>query len=92
MLANPEILILDEATSSLDSGNETLVQEALDRLLAGRTAVVIAHRLSTIKNADAIVVLQSGNIVEKGTHQELIGKGGVYTTMVNMQHLKQETS
>ena len=92
MLANPEILILDEATSSLDSGNETLVQEALDRLLAGRTAVVIAHRLSTIKNADAIVVLQSGNIVEKGTHQELIGKGGVYTTMVNMQHLKQEAN
>ena len=89
MLANPELLILDEATSSLDSENETLVQEALDRLLEGRTAVVIAHRLSTIKNADNIVVLQSGNIVEKGKHEDLISNGGVYTTMVNMQNLKQ---
>jgi len=91
MLANPELLILDEATSSLDSENETLVQEALDKLLKGRTAIVIAHRLSTIKNADNIIVLQSGNIVEQGKHKDLLANAGVYQTMVNMQNLKQNT-
>lgn len=89
MLANPELLILDEATSSLDSRNESLVQEALDRLLKGRTALVIAHRLSTIKSASNIIVLQSGNIVEMGKHQDLLAIGGVYNTMVSLQNLKQ---
>ena len=86
VLKNPRILILDEATSSLDSESEKLVQEALDKLMEGRTSVVIAHRFSTIKNADKIVVLQHGQIVETGTHQQLIqNEEGLYTKLSKMQ-------
>ena len=78
LLKDPKILLLDEATSSLDAESEKLVQEALDRLMVGRTCVVVAHRLSTIRNADIIAVVQGGKIVEKGSHDELIAKNGVY--------------
>lgn len=86
VLKNPTILILDEATSALDSESEQLVQEALDNLMKNRTSVVIAHRLSTIKNANQILVLQNGEIVEKGTHHELSQKeGGVYRRLSEIQ-------
>jgi len=91
VLKNPAILILDEATSALDSESETLVQEALDRLMAGRTTLVIAHRLSTIRHADLICVLQQGHIVEQGTHDELLRPEakGFYRRLVEMQQLPQ---
>ncbi|MFC2125916.1 ABC transporter ATP-binding protein [Bacteroidota bacterium] len=85
IMKNPQILILDEATSALDSESETLVQEALDNLMENRTSIVIAHRLSTIQNADEIVVLQEGKIVERGTHNELLVKDGVYKKLSEMQ-------
>lgn len=85
VLKNPKILILDEATSSLDSESEQLVQEALDRLMEGRTTFVIAHRLSTIKNADKIIVLEKGKLVESGTHDELVKHGGVYANLSAIQ-------
>ena len=86
VLKNPSILILDEATSSLDSESERLVQEALDKLMVGRTSIVIAHRLSTIKNADKIVVLQKGEIIETGTHEELItNEHGIYRHLSELQ-------
>jgi ABC-type multidrug transport system fused ATPase/permease subunit len=86
VLKNPSILILDEATSSLDSESERLVQEALDKLMVGRTSIVIAHRLSTIKNADKIVVLQKGEIIEMGTHQELVlNEHGIYRHLSELQ-------
>jgi ABC-type multidrug transport system fused ATPase/permease subunit len=81
LLADPRILILDEATSSVDIGTERTIEEALRRLLAGRTAFIIAHRLSTIRDADLIVVLEHGRVVEQGTHDELIRKGGLYTSL-----------
>ncbi|HLQ38514.1 MAG TPA: ABC transporter ATP-binding protein [Planctomycetota bacterium] len=87
IVRNPAILFLDEATSSLDSENEELVQRALDRLRKGRTSFVIAHRLSTIIDADLIVVLDQGRAVEQGTHAELIGRGGVYARMWDLQTL-----
>ena len=87
VLKNPPILILDEATSALDTESERLVQEALERLMKNRTTIVVAHRLSTIANADLICVLQDGHIVERGTHQELISKEGVYRHLVEMQKL-----
>ena len=87
VLRNPDILILDEATSALDSESEHLVQEALQRLLQGRTALVIAHRLSTIQNADLIVVLDRGRIVERGTHGELLERGGAYRKLVELQEV-----
>ncbi|MDQ7824989.1 MAG: ABC transporter ATP-binding protein [Candidatus Eremiobacteraeota bacterium] len=81
ILLNPRILILDEATSSVDSLSEELIQKSLEKLFAGRTTLIIAHRVSTIKRADMIIVIDKGEIVEKGTHDELIGRGGVYTSL-----------
>jgi ABC-type multidrug transport system fused ATPase/permease subunit len=88
IIKNPTILILDEATSALDSESERLVQDALDKLMVGRTSFVIAHRLSTIKNADKILVIQNGNIIETGTHDELIKDNGVYNNLVELQGIE----
>ena len=85
ILANPKILILDEATSSVDTRTETLIQSAMDRLMKNRTSFVIAHRLSTIKNADIILVMRDGNIVEQGNHQQLLEKNGFYADLYNSQ-------
>ncbi len=85
ILADPRILILDEATSNLDSESERLIQASLKRLLQGRTTFAIAHRLSTITHADLILVLDAGRIVERGTHQQLLDKGGIYQRMVTLQ-------
>nr|CAB3458486.1 unnamed protein product [Digitaria exilis] len=94
ILKNPAILLLDEATSALDSHSEKVVQEALDRLLIGRTSVVVAHRLSTVQNCDMTIVLQKGIVVEKGTHASLLAKGpaGTYFGLVNMQQGSNHTS
>lgn len=86
VLKNPPIMILDEATSALDTESEKLVQEALDNLMKNRTSIVIAHRLSTIKNADMICVFQNGEIVERGSHEELLAQKGTYTKLYNMQN------
>ena len=85
ILANPKILILDEATSSVDTRTEVLIQEAMDHLMQGRTSFIIAHRLSTIKNADLILVLNDGDVVEQGTHEELLKKDGFYAKLYNSQ-------
>ena len=89
-MTDPRILILDEATSNVDSMTESLIQDALRRLLEGRTAVVIAHRLSTIRSADCIYVVQDGQIVEKGKHEELLAHNGVYTGLYNRQFAEVE--
>jgi subfamily B ATP-binding cassette protein MsbA len=86
LLANPRILILDEATSSLDSESEALIQEGLNRLREGRTTFVIAHRLSTIRSADQILVVEAGEILERGTHMELIAGGGRYKQLYDKQY------
>jgi subfamily B ATP-binding cassette protein MsbA len=86
ILADPRILILDEATSSLDSESEALIQEGLAHLLHGRTTFVIAHRLSTIRRADQILVVEQGEVVERGTHAELLARGGRYYEMYTKQH------
>ena len=85
ILADPRILILDEATSSLDSENETLIQEGLATLKEGRTSFVIAHRLSTVRNADQILVMEAGRIVERGTHSELLSQAGSYRKLYEHQ-------
>jgi ABC-type multidrug transport system fused ATPase/permease subunit len=86
VLKDPKILILDEATSSLDSESERLVQEALDKLMKCRTSVVIAHRLATIRNSDKIIVLENGKVIEQGTHTELIANDkGLYKTLTELQ-------
>ncbi len=87
VLKNPPIMILDEATSALDTESERLVQDALEKMMKNRTSIVIAHRLSTIQNADNIVVLQKGEIVEQGSHTELLTKNGTYKKLVDMQSL-----
>ena len=88
ILADPKILILDEATSSVDTRTEILIQKAMDKLMEGRTSFIIAHRLSTIKNADLILVMNSGDIVEQGTHEELLKKNGFYAKLYNSQFEK----
>lgn len=85
MLQNAPMLILDEATSSVDTRTELLIQNAMDTLTAGRTSFVIAHRLSTIKNADLILVMQNGDVIESGTHASLMEKGGFYAALYNSQ-------
>ncbi len=87
-LADPEILILDEATSSVDTRTEVLIQKAMARLLAGRTSFVIAHRLSTIRDADLILVMNEGSIVEQGTHEQLLAAGGFYYDLYNSQFVE----
>ena len=85
ILANPKILILDEATSSIDTRTEIQIQSAMDNLMKGRTSFIIAHRLSTIKNADLILVMNHGDIVEQGTHEALLAKNGFYADLYNSQ-------
>jgi subfamily B ATP-binding cassette protein MsbA len=87
LLSDPPILILDEATSALDTESEKLVQEALNHLMENRTSLIIAHRLSTIQHADEILVMENGEIVERGRHQELLDKKGAYHKLVKMQSL-----
>jgi len=85
ILKNPAILILDEATSSVDTATEVMIQEAMDRLVQGRTTIAIAHRLSTLRNADKLIVLDTGEIIEQGTHEELLEKGGTYAELCKIQ-------
>lgn len=85
ILADNRVLILDEATSSVDTRTEELIQTAMDRLMEGRTSFVIAHRLSTIRNADHILVMREGDIMEQGNHEELLAKGGFYADLYNSQ-------
>jgi ATP-binding cassette subfamily B protein len=86
-IRDPQILVLDEATASLDVGTEALIQEALDQLLFRRTAIIIAHRLSTIRNVDRIFVLKRGELIEEGSHEQLLQQGGLYATLHNLQML-----
>lgn len=85
VLQDPEIILLDEATASVDTETEYLVQQSLDRLTAGRTSLAIAHRLSTIKDADTILVLEDGDIVEQGSHHELLAETGLYAKLWGVQ-------
>ena len=88
MIENAPLLILDEATSSVDTRTEIQIQEAMDKLTEGRTSFVIAHRLSTIKNADLILVMKDGDIIESGNHKDLLAKGGFYAELYNSQFEK----
>ncbi len=90
LLYDPSILVLDEATSSVDTESELLIQHAIDTLIKGRTAIVIAHRLSTIRKADKIIVLDKGELKEMGTHEELLEKGGFYAQLHSMQFEKHQ--
>jgi len=92
ILKDPEILILDEATSSVDPQTEHLIQEGLEELLRGRTAIIIAHRLATIRMVDRVVVVHAGRIVQQGTHDELVAQDGYYSRLYKMQYLAQEAS
>ena len=85
ILADSRVMILDEATSSVDTRTEALIQKAMDNLMEGRTSFVIAHRLSTIKNADVILVMKDGDIIEQGNHEELLEKNGFYAQLYNSQ-------
>jgi ATP-binding cassette subfamily B protein len=87
LLINPVILLLDEATANIDSQSEHVMQQGLRELMKGRTTIVIAHRLSTIQNADCILVLDKGRIIEKGNHRELLARGGLYTRLHEMTYL-----
>ena len=86
LLKNAPILILDEATASVDTATERLIQDALERLMAGRTSFIIAHRLSTILNADQILVMRQGQIIERGTHEELVALNGLYAKLARIQN------
>ena len=88
MIESAPFLILDEATSNVDTRTEELVQKAMDRLMDGRTSFIIAHRLSTIKNADLILVMKDGNIIEQGTHRNLLKQNGFYADLYNSQFTK----
>ena len=88
MIANSPFLILDEATSNVDTRTEELVQKAMDQLTKGRTSFIIAHRLSTIRNADLILVMNEGDIIEQGTHEELLKQNGFYANLYNSQFEK----
>jgi len=88
ILADSKVMILDEATSSVDTRTEALIQKAMDNLMKGRTSFVIAHRLSTIRDADVILVMKDGDIAEQGTHEELLAKGGFYAQLYNSQFEK----
>ena len=92
ILADPKILILDEATSSVDTRTEVEIQKAMDNLMKGRTSFVIAHRLSTIRDADLILVMKDGDIIEQGTHDELLARGGFYEKLYNSQFEEGEES
>ena len=89
MLCLPEMLILDEATSSIDTRTEIRIQKAFSTMMEGRTSFIVAHRLSTIKEADLILVMRDGNIIEQGTHSELLAKNGFYTELYNSQFVKE---
>ncbi|NLA08365.1 MAG: ATP-binding cassette domain-containing protein, partial [Parcubacteria group bacterium] len=88
MLANAPMLILDEATSSVDTRTEALIQLAMDKLMKGRTSFIIAHRLSTIRNADLILVMNDGSVVEQGTHKQLLSQNGFYASLYNSQFVR----
>ena len=90
MLTHPPMLILDEATSSIDTRTEQRIQRAFERLMTGRTSFVVAHRLSTIREADCILVMKAGQIVEQGRHEELLARGGFYAELYNSQFAVEE--
>jgi ATP-binding cassette subfamily B protein len=85
LLRDPAVLLLDEATSALDAESERFVQQALDHLMAGRTTIMIAHRLATVKKADRLIVMDKGRVVDSGTHEELVEKGGLYARLAELQ-------
>ncbi len=91
LLKNPKVLVLDEATSALDNQSEMLIQDALEKLMAGRTTFIIAHRLSTVHNADKIIVLDKGKVVESGTHKELMANEGLYHHLYTMRLIATES-